>query len=289
MYGVLLGVAAAVFKAGKSLHTKTAATRTDDYLTAWGTRVISVIFLALAVWGWLGGIPELGPNFWWALPLVTVLFSAFTLLSTRALRVSDLSLIAPLFALSPVLVLLSSAVILGEIPTLPALVGIFCIVGGAYSLNLRRADRGLLEPFRALGYDRGARYALGAVAVSALLPPLDKIGLQSSDPVFWAFIVHVCVAAVLTPVALRWAAANRTMISGYYLKPLVLAGLFNSLLWIAQTMAYEVTLVVYVTALKRLSILLSVGFGYWYFHEDIHDRLLGAVLIVVGSILILLG
>ena len=66
-----------------------------------------------------------------------------------------------------------------------------------------------------------------------------------------------------------------------------LLGFFHSLMIITHMIAMSLTQVTYMIAVKRTSLLFSIGYGYIFFKEEkIRERLLGSLLMIIGVILI---
>lgn len=98
----------------------------------------------------------------------------------KAIKASDLSIISPISGLSPVLVLMSSSLIVGEIPSFLGLIGVMTATIGIYVLKIHEASSGLVEPFRAVLREPGARYMMAMLLIYAITAPVDKIGVQAS-------------------------------------------------------------------------------------------------------------
>jgi len=92
--------------------------------------------------------------------------------------------------------------ILNEIPSAWGIVGILLIVLGSYMLNLKEASKGFLGPFKALLSNTGARLMLFVAFIWSITSNVDKIGLRNSSPLFWALILNLTMAAILTPLML---------------------------------------------------------------------------------------
>ena len=117
--------------------------------------------LGAAVFLWGGaavtGRPTLGAGFW---PLLAVggIFGAVTFFFYgRALREGDLSLTLPMLAFTPLFLLVTSPLTLGEFPGTGGLIGVCGVVAGSYVLNLRERRSGFWGPVRALWSNAGSR------------------------------------------------------------------------------------------------------------------------------------
>ena len=287
--GVVLALLAAGFKSGKGVTTKVATERVGALAAAVGVRGYSLPWLVpiLAVLG----VPTLPttPAFWGIVTVYAVGLSVVTVLTTAAYDRSDVSVVAPLLALTPAVVAVPSFVLLGEVPSPVAGSGLLLISVGAYVLNLSSLSEGVFRPVVALATDRGAQYVAGALVAFAALPSLTKVGLRSVAPPTWVFLTHLLVAAMLGGVASLWGAGRESGVTKAW-GVLALFGGLNVGAWIAQTYAYTHTQVAYVQAIKRVSIVLVVVGGRVVFDEDrTAERLVGSACIVAGVTAVALG
>jgi uncharacterized membrane protein len=242
--------------------------------------------VAAAGFLWLGaGLaerPALGPAFWPVLLLGGLLGAITFFLYGKALRAGDLSLTLPMLAFTPLFLLVTSPLTLGEFPRAPGLVGILCVVAGSYVLNLRERTKGFWGPVKALWTNRGARLMLLVAAIWSVGANFDKVGLRASSPEFWIAAVYSASAVALAPGLLgrhRHLAAQ--LVSGPWL--LLAAGLLEAVGLICQMHALTLTLVPYVISVKRVSIVFGVLLGALVFRErDIAHRLPGAIVMVAG-------
>lgn len=226
--------------------------------------------------------PVLGASFWPLLLAGGVLGGVTYAFYGRALQQGDLSLTLPMLAFTPLFMLATSPLTVGEFPEPGGLAGIALVVAGAYVLNLRERRHGLLGPVRALFTNRGARLMLLVAAVWSLGANLDKLGLQASSPPLWGASVYTATALALVPgVLARCRGVGRQLAGGPW--PLVTAGGLEAVGLFCQMHALPLTQVAYVIAVKRLSIVFGVLLGAAVFREpDLAHRLPGALLMVAG-------
>lgn len=288
-FGVGLSLLASVFKAGKGITTKLAVGRTDEYATTWAYRFVAAIIFAIALFITQGFEIPRNPMFWMALGISSIGYTISSILLTKAYKVSDISLIAPLIAFVPIATSVPAWVILNETPTPVAAIGIVLVSIGAYTLQIHKKDKGLMEPIRAIVRDRGAQYIALFLLVVAVLPSVDKIGLQYAPPLLWVFSTTAVVSLLLSVLLLGRGASPGTAAMQEEWKVLVLLGFLNAGLNLVQAHAYTVMDVAYVQAIKRASILLVIVAGWIIFEEEhIRQRFLGGSIILIGIILIIL-
>lgn len=288
IFGLLLALISSVFKSGKSLSTKVASQLTNDYITSLFTRLISaIVFLILIIVLNKYIIPS-DNIFILYLMINSVLFAIVTVLFTKSLRISDVSLVSPIMSLLPILVTIPSYIILGEIPNLYAGFGIVLVTFGSYILELNSESKTCLDPVKSLYHDKGVQIAFSGLIIASVIPSVDKIGIQMTNPIMWVFLTQL-ISGLIIGLFYLFSNNNNSFKLDFYnnYKILIIVGLFNALIWIFQSYAYTYTQVSYVQSVKRVSIILSILGGYYIFDEkNIKERLFGSVLILSGITLI---
>lgn len=280
MTWLILGIFTAFFEAVKDVFGKQNLKKSDEYVVAWSLAFFSVIFLT--PWVIYTGIPALNSQFWFSLLIGGSINAVTTLLYIKAIKVSDLSLTVPLVALTPLFMLLTSPLIVGEYPNFFDYIGILLIVAGSYLLNIKEKSQGYLAPFKALLNEPGPKFMLIVAFLWSITSNFDKIGVKNSSPIFWLFSLFGTMTILLLPVLLQKTPnPSRKIIK--QLPMLAAMGFFNAIGVLCQMQALTLTLVVQVIAIKRTSVLMGVLFGHFIFKEkDIQQRLLGAGIMILG-------
>ena len=280
MTWLILGIFTAFFEALKDVFSKQNLKKSDEYVVAWSLSFFSVIFLI--PWVIYTGIPTLNTQFWISLLIGGSINAVTALLYIKAIKVSDLSLTVPLVALTPLFMLLTSPLIVGEYPKLFDYIGILLIVIGSYLLNIKEKSQGYLAPFKALLNEPGPKFMLIVAFLWSITSNFDKIGVKNSSPIFWLFSLFSTMSILLLPILLHKTPNPGTKILKQ-LPMLATMGFFNAIGVLCQMQALTLTLVVQVIAIKRTSVLMGVLFGHFIFKEkDIQQRLLGAGIMVLG-------
>lgn len=280
MLWLLLALITAISESLSDVAKKTSVKASDDYVVTWSLNASTA--LLLLPFALLQGIPQFGDRFLFALIAGSLLNATSFLLYIKALRLSDLSKVIPLITFTPLFLLITSPILVGEFPNPWGIVGIVAIVVGAYLLNFSQRDRGYFEPFRALMREKGAKFMLLVSFLWSLTSNLDKIGLENSSPLFWVTSVYAANAIWLLPLMLTKSAAWGKQIRGNAL-PLLGIGTFNAIAVACQMTALSLTLVAYVIAVKRTSAVFGVLWGRFLFGESgLQERLTGATIMVAG-------
>jgi len=240
--------------------------------------VLALVFLPPAV-------PDRA--FWLAIAAALPLELAAFFLYMRALKLSPLSLSLPFLAFTPVFMILTGRLILGETIRWGGALGILLIVFGAYILNLSKMKSGLLGPIRAVIGEPGSWIMLLVSFIYSLTSPIGKVAVLHSNPWFFAAVYNLVLSVVI--VSLWPAAAGGAAVRGIFARPvpMLLLGLAAAGENLAHMMAIAQVEAAYMIAVKRLSLLFGVLYGAWWFGEqNIRERLAGAAIMIAGVFLI---
>ena len=261
--------------------------KADEYVVIWGKFAFTLPFLA----GLLLYIsfPILNPYFWY-LALVCIPLEILALiLYIKAIKLSPLSLTIPFLAFTPLFLVFTGFFILKEVISIQGLIGILLIVLGSYFLNFHTITSGLLSPFKAIVHEKGSWLMLIVSALFSINSILGKVAIQHSSPEFYSVLLGVIMTVSTFPFPL-W---NTRMFGRQICKNKVILtwiGLTNAVMIFSHTKAIILTNVAYMISIKRLSLLFSVYFGYYFFHEkNIKERTLGSCIMLVGAVLISLS
>lgn len=286
MLGFLIALLSGLFKALKAVFSKTGLGKMDEYILAWTLRFFAALMLLPLLFFF--DIPKLGEHFWITLIIDGILMSINTIIYLKAIKSSDISLTMPMISFTPLFLLVTSPIMIGEFPSLFGLIGVLLIVAGSYALNINQRHHGYLEPFKILTRDRGVMLMLLVAFIWSIIPNFDKIGINNSSPIFWSFAIEAMTALILFPLALYKSARNFRIIPKK-MKHLLPVSFASAAEVLTSVLAINLVLVVYAISIKRLSILMAVIFGYLFFKEkNIKERLTGAIIMVIGVLFITL-
>jgi drug/metabolite transporter (DMT)-like permease len=140
---IFLGLVAALSAALRDVASKHAVRRASPLAVALGVAAVPALLLGaiVLVTGALTGQPIRPDHGFWTALLVSGGINAIaTPLIVLALQRSDLSLVAPLTSLTPLFMLATGVVVLGEWPGPRGVAGVAIIVAGAWLLALPAAD-----------------------------------------------------------------------------------------------------------------------------------------------------
>ena len=231
--------------------------------------------------------PTLEPSFWLWLGAAVPLELLAEFLYIRALRSSPLALSVPYLAFSPVFIVLTGFVLLGESVDARGFAGILLVVLGAYYLNLDksmlRRPWGWFAPIAAIARQKGARQMLAVALVYSVTAALAKGTLLKAHSLgataiyFWAVGASSATAlSMREPGILRRALAN--------LRAHATIGLVSAFSILCTFLAFAHVEAAYAIAVKRTSILFSIALGAWLFREKRFPHHFSAGLVMLGGI-----
>ncbi|RJQ41072.1 MAG: EamA family transporter [Nitrospiraceae bacterium] len=285
MWAVLALISAFTLATSDAL-TKKALKNSNEYLVAW-FRFIFSLPLLLILWFFIP-TPKLDTEFYRAFAIALPLEIVTIILYIKALRVSPMSLTLPFLAITPVFLIFISYLLVGEKVSFNGGIGIFLIAAGSYTLNIDKIKTGIFEPFRSIPREKGSVFMIGVALIYCFTASLGKIAIEHSSPLFFAITYYIAISICLAPIAL-WMGRKELKIffSEKQFKRLVMPGIFFAVMAATHMAAMQLTKVAYMISVKRLSLIIGIMYGYFLFREEnIKERLLGAVLMLVGFVLV---
>ncbi len=232
-------------------------------------------------------IPPLSYEFWHAFLLSLPLNIIPYFLYLYAIKKSPISLTVPFLSLTPLFMILTGYMTLNESVSLFGFYGILFIVLGGYVLNLNHVNKGLFAPVKALFYEKGSRYMILVAAFYAFASVYGKKAIIHSSPLFFSYFFFMTFNGLVLVLLIFLRKINFQTITQHKRKGLWLGSLMMVHIS-THCMAISISTAVYMIAVKRSSILLSVLLGWLILKEEhIKYRAFGALLMFLGLIFIL--
>lgn len=256
----------------------------------WMLISISVLLLPLAtilIWRY----PILYPG-WWFIFGTVVLHVLYFVFLGRSYTYADLSLVYPVArGMGPALVPVIGALVLKEIITTLAIVGIISVVLGIFTVSwwgqFQKVFHDPLRFFR----EAGARYALLTGLVIAAYTVWDKMGVSYVNPFLYMYFLVLGSALFLTPYVCRihGTKAIRIEMKGKTVS-IIISGLLMFIAYGLILLALQFSRVSYIAAAREVGVVIGVLFGTLMLGEPFgKGRVLGSCLIVFGLVLISLA
>lgn len=212
------------------------------------------------------------------------------LLNVKALSKDELSFVAPLNGLIPIIGTLFGLLFLNELPTVIGLIGIVTIFVGTYIMALQSSRVRWYDPLTHLATSQAAHMSLGVAIFYTLNTIFIKSAInQGFDPLTILYVLSLVGVLLLS--FILFTKKRSQILPAIQKHPRhLLASSINSLLGsYLHNATVSLTLVSYALAVRRFDTIFSVLLGWKFLKEsNIRNKLAGAVIITIGSALIAL-
>lgn len=255
-----------------------------------GINILPFIYLLII---YLGGIPAVTPKFYLLLLVASILDAVAGIASYIAISTTPISLISPISSFNPVFTTIIAALTLHEVLNPAKLFGILIVVLGSYLLNASDIKGGLLLPFKKLFTNRGVQLFLFTNFLWAVTPIFQKQAIFETHPqmpLYAPFIENILIVPFMSFIILIKVRDKKKQMINFkknWKWFAILAPLGALATWAAFT-AFSLAPLGLVTSIFKLSVLFTIGFGFLFFKEErIWERLLGAAVMILGTILLI--
>ena len=226
-----------------------------------------------------------GINFWCLVILAGLLCSLGTACQIKAVSIGELSVIGPINSYKSVIGLLASLILLSEIPSLMGLVGLVLIIYGS-KFFFDKEEGGFT--FKLLKRKDIQLRFLSLLLTGIEAAILKKIILMSS--VEHSFILWCFVGCFWSLIFSLFAKKQIRITSFVKIKDIVIIALCLGLMQYSTNFVFERMNVGFALSLFQLSSIVTVFFGYKIFKEqNLWRKVIGSVIMIIGSILIILS
>jgi len=284
---IIYSLLTAVTLATSDALTKRALASRDEYFIAWA-RILFALPLLLTSLCFVE-IPYLDRTFWLATLCALPLEIVAIIFYTRALKVSPITLTMPFLALTPVFLIVTSYLIVGERVSAYGGIGIAIMAIGGYTLHFHRMKDSLIEPFKAIFREKGSVLIIIVAFIFSITASLGKLAIEHSSPVFFGSFYFVLVFIAFTPVAFLKSRQSMKIMKKD-VKALASIGATYGMMIFFHMIAVSMSNVAYMVSIKRTSLLFSVVFGHFLFKEEkITEKAVGAVIMFLGFVWIVLS
>lgn len=283
---VLFAVLNPIAESFKNLFSKKAIRKDiDPLLVSWGNNFLPIVFsfpllfLIDLKFSW---------DYFFALFMTGSINIFAIVLYMKALSEGDISEVIPMLSFTPLFLLITSPILVGEFPHFWGVIGIILIVIGSYLLNPKVAGGRYLDPFKNLVRRKGMRYMLIVAVIWSVSSNYDKVAIIHSSVWQHIFFVNLFVFTGTTTIVALTGKLKAEVIRCHK-KDLLIVSLCTVGTFAFHMTALSMTLVAYVVTLKRASGMISVFMGHFFLDEpNVKERLLGSAIMFAGIALILL-
>ena len=284
---ILFAFGSAFFAGVTAILAKCGIRKTDSTVATAVRTIVVLLFSWLMVFV-VGSQDQLGsidPNTWLFLILSGLATGASWLCYFRALQLGDINKVVPVDKSSVILTMLLAFLFLQEPITPFGGVGVVLIAIGTF-LMIEKKDVKQKEDQKKSWF----LYAAGSAIFASLTSILGKIGISGVESNLGTAIrtaVVLLMAWVMVFVAGK--AGEVRKIPKNELGFICLSGIATGASWLCYYRALQDGLASIVVPIDKLSILVTVAFSYFVFHERLSKKsAIGLVLIVAGTLAMLI-
>ncbi len=224
-------------------------------------------------------------NFWINVFFAGLLCTIGTIALIEALKIGELSVLAPINSYKSVIGLISAIIVLHEFPPLKDFICIVLIIIGSYFVLDNEKQKFSIQTF----FRKDIRLRIFALLCSGTEAAfLKKIIIMSSykiSLILWCFSGFLCsllIFIIKKPSSLFSTNTNKN------LNNCLIIGLMLLLMQLSTNFVFSKIEVGSALALFQLSSLVSLFFGYKYYHEKNMKKKIIGTLIMIGSAAIIL-
>ena len=284
---ILFAFGSAFFAGITAILAKCGIRKTDSTVATAVRTIVVLLFSWLMVFV-VGSQDQLGsidPNTWLFLILSGLATGASWLCYFRALQLGDINKVVPVDKSSVILTMLLAFLFLQEPITPFGGVGVVLIAAGTF-LMVEKKDVKQKEGQKKSWF----LYAAGSAIFASLTSILGKIGISGVESNLGTAIrtaVVLLMAWVMVFVAGK--AGEVRKIPKNELGFICLSGIATGASWLCYYRALQDGLASIVVPIDKLSILVTLAFSYFVFHERLSKKsAIGLVLIVAGTLAMLI-
>ena len=284
---ILFAFGSAFFAGVTAILAKCGIRKTDSTVATAVRTIVVLLFSWLMVFV-VGSQDQLGsidPNTWLFLILSGLATGASWLCYFRALQLGDINKVVPVDKSSVILTMLLAFLFLQEPITPFGGIGVVLIAAGTFSM-IEKKDVKQKEDQKKSWF----LYAAGSAIFASLTSILGKIGISGVESNLGTAIrtaVVLLMAWVMVFVAGK--AGEVRKIPKNELGFICLSGIATGASWLCYYRALQDGLASIVVPIDKLSILVTLAFSYFVFHERLSKKsAIGLVLIVAGTLAMLI-
>lgn len=210
----------------------------------------------------------------------------------KAYKYGDASVVSPLTNVLPIVLVVTTFLLLGTVPGWYGLIGIFLVVAGVYYSSVSGKHK-LTHPLRQLMKNKGSRSMMFWVVLVSVVIVLASVALRSASASFLLLFMQVAEFILLSIYLLARPQRHRLKHGENVLRKwgwhIAAIALFSTMGVFFQFQAMNLADPNYVMAVKRMDVLMTVLLAGLFLHEKhILRRFKGSALAVVGVVVILL-
>lgn len=284
MLWIIMAVLSALFAGITSILAKCGIQKTDSDVATGLRTVVVLIFSWIMVFivGSFNTITQIEGKSLLFLILSGFATGASWICYFKALSVGDINKVVPVDKSSTILTIILAIVLFGEKRNLPVKLFAAAMLAAGIFLMIQKKNTEQKETGSSW-----FPYALGSAVFAALTSILAKVGISGVESNL-ATAIRTGVVLLMAWIII-FVKGKQTQLKNIDRKELlfiVLSGLATGASWLCYYYAIQNGIVSVVVPIDKMSILVTIIFSYFVFHETLHPKeMLGLLLMVCGTLI----
>lgn len=284
---ILFAFGSALFAGITAILAKCGIRKTDSNVATAIRTIVVLLFSWLMVFitGSQSQMGVIDGRTWLFLILSGLATGASWLCYFKALQLGDINKVVPIDKSSVILTILLAFLFLGEAISMPKAAGVVLIgVGTFLMIEKKKTEAGKTEK----GYG-WFFYAAGSAVFASLTSILGKIGIAGVESNLGTAI-RTAVVLLMAWLMVFVTGKQHTIkkVPKKELGFICLSGLATGASWLCYYRALQGGLASVVVPIDKLSIVVTVVFSYFVFHEGLSRKALAGLLMIVAGTLVML-
>lgn len=284
---VLFAFGSALFAGITSVLAKCGIQKTDSNVATAVRTIVVLLFSWLMVFlnGSQSQLVAIDGRTWLFLVLSGLATGASWLCYFKALQIGDINKVVPIDKSSVILTILLAFLLLGEKISLSKAAGVVLIGAGTFlMIEKKKTDAG--NAGKGYGW---FFYALGSAVFASLTSILGKVGIAGVESNLGTAI-RTAVVLIMAWLMVFVTGKQHTIkeIPKRELGFICLSGLATGASWLCYYRALQDGLASVVVPIDKLSIVVTVVFSYFVFHERLSRKALAGLLLIVAGTMVML-
>ena len=285
---ILFAFGSALFAGLTAILAKVGIKNTDSNVATALRTIVVLLFswIMVILSGSYSDIGNLTSKAWTFLVLSGLSTGASWLCYFRALQIGDINKVTPIDKSSTIITMILAGIFLGEGFSVIKCFAIAAIGVGTYLMIQRKTVTTKLQTKKR----SWMFYAFASAVFASLTSILGKIGIEGIDSTLGTAIrtVVVLIMAWLVVFITKRQTTIKDIDSKSWLF-LILSGFATGASWLCYYRALQTGEASIVVPIDKLSLLITIAFSYFIFHERLTRKaMIGLVCIVVGTFSLLL-
>ena len=285
---IVFAFGSALFAGATAILAKCGIRKTDSTAATAIRTIVVLAFSWLMVFlvGSQGQIGDIGGRTWLFLVLSGLATGVSWLCYFKALQLGDINKVVPIDKSSIILTILLAFLFLGESVSLAKALGLVLIGGGTF-LMIEKKDAAPSQGGKGIGW---FWYALGSAVFASLTSILGKVGISGVESNLGTAIRTGVVLLMAWLMVLAEGKLQKLKgIPRGELGFICLSGLATGGSWLCYYKALQDGPASVVVPIDKLSILVTVAFSYFVFHEKLSKKSAAGLAAVVAGTLVMLA